>query len=335
MKYIIYFLLITLNTLAQEVNYIQYHKDINKAEEFFFLKNDVDSTLYYYDKVFNSYEFIFVKDLMNAAQIAIFSNKPYQKYIEQGFENGLKLSHLKKYPLFSKISLQLATDKKILKSYHEGRKKYISRIDFDYLDKIYKMAISDQQLKSNKNYDDYVLKTTDKLIDFTKSKGFPGEKLIGVSDSTIFKEINKPHLDLYEQRKKDPNLFYMLSDEHILAQHWPIIMLVHNDCAYKLYHKTLLDEIKKGNIHPRDVGLIYDNMFRYIKSGNSSYCGIINYKGVYRLNMFTNYSKFKDVEQTNKMRASLYIVSTNVDEKKIDYEFDYGFRFFTGFWNCR
>lgn len=335
MRDIILFLLFSFCVAAQDKNYLQYHKDINKAEELFFLRNKTDSALYYYDKVFQTYDFIFVKDLVNAAQISIYLNKPYQKYIEQGFEHGLKFEHLKNYPLFSKILPQLSKDNKLKKLYEEKRKKYLSKIDFDYLDQIYKMAIQDQKMKSRDDYEIIVLKTTDKLRELTIKKGFPGERLLGVSDSRIFKEINKPHLDLYEQRKNDKNLFYMSSDENILAQHWPLVMLVHNDCSYKLYHKLLLAEIKKGNIHPRDVGLVYDNVFRTHRNDYPSYCGVINFKGVYRLNMFTDYTNYKDIEQTNKMREELYIVSTEVDEKKREYEFDYDFKLFTGFWWCR
>lgn len=61
----------------------------------------------------------------------------------------------------------------------------------------------------------------------------------------------------------------------------------------------------------------------------------MNFKGVYRLNLFTNYSNFKNIEQTNKMRKELHIVSTYVDDKKREYEFDYDFKLFTGFWSCR
>ncbi len=335
MRNIILFFFFSLTAIAQEKDYIQYHKDINKAEELFFLQSQTDSALYYYDKVFGAYDYIFVKDLVNAAQISIFSDKPYQKYIEQAFEYGLKLEHLKSYPLFAKVLPQLSQDKKLKSLYAEKRKIYLSKINFNYLDQIYKMAIQDQKTKSQNNYQINILKTTDKLIYLTLAKGFPGERLLGISDSTIFKEINKPHLDLYEQRKDAKNLFYMNSNEKGLAQEWSLVMFVHNDCSYKLYHKILLDEVKKGNIHPRDVGLIYDNMFRTQRNDYPSYCGAVNFKGVYRLNLFTDYSNFKDINQTNKMREELFIVSNYVDDKKRDYEFDHDFKLFSGFWWCR
>ena len=46
----------------------------------------------------------------------------------------------------------------------------------------------------------------------TAKKGFPGDRLIGISDSTIFKEIGKPYLDLYPQRKTYKKLWYRSSE---------------------------------------------------------------------------------------------------------------------------
>ena len=57
------FLLFTFyGSFAQELkkDYTDYHTEINKAETLFFMENKTDSALYYYDKVFKSYDFIFV-----------------------------------------------------------------------------------------------------------------------------------------------------------------------------------------------------------------------------------------------------------------------------------
>jgi hypothetical protein len=35
------------------------------------------------------------------------------------------------------------------------------------------------------------------------------------------------------------------------------------------------------------------------------------------------------------MRERLFIVSTFVDDKKKEYEIKYGFKMFSGYWNCR
>ena len=74
------------------------------------------------------------------------------------------------------------------------------------------------------------------LIKIIIKKGFPGDKIVGISDSLIFKEIGKPELDLYNQINGDENLFYMTSDEHLLSSIWPIVLFIHNPCSCKLYN---------------------------------------------------------------------------------------------------
>ena len=111
-------------------------------------------------------------------------------------------------------------------------------------------------------------------------------------------------------------------------------MLVHNGCSYKLYEEILLNQLKMGNIHPREIGLLYDNQYRYLNYF-PEYCKNPELKGVYKLNLFTEYDDEINIEETNLMRKKLYIVSTYVDDKKKEYESTYGFKIFSGFWNCR
>lgn len=329
-------LLLPLFAYSQKIDYRDYHLNINKAEELFFMQQKVDSCLYYYDNVFSTYDFIFVKDLVNAAQIALFSKKPYKKYIEQAFTQGLKLETIEKYALFKKVIPTLKKDKRLIKKYKIARSNYIKKIDFEYLDWLYKNAIQDQKDKRLKwfKYMNLVYKTSNRMMDLTQKKGFPGDKIIGLGDSLIFKEINKPWLDLYQQRKHDSRLFYMnTNDKGLSATEYSLVIMVHNPCSYFLYKNILIKEMIKGNIHPRDIGLIYDNTYRF--RGYFPYYCNVKLKGVYRLNLFTDYSTHNDIEETNAMRKKLYIVSTHVDDQKKEYEIEYGFKLFSGFWNCR
>lgn len=336
MKQKVIFLLSLYSCLvfSQAKDYTDYHKLINKAEELYFIEHKTDSSLFFYNQVFKDYDFIYTKDLINAAQIAFFEKKPYRFYIEKGFEQGLKIAHLKYYPLFKKELQKLNKDPKLKKTYIQNRKKYISRIDFDYLNAIYYLAIKDQLDKRKPKYIDTVYKTTQKLQEYIKNKGFPGDRLIGIADSTIFQEIGKSYLDLYPQRKRHKELFYMGSDEEILSPKYPQIILIHNPCSFYLMKETLLNEIKKGNIHPRDVALIHDNAYRY--RDFPYYCDKIKLKGTYLLNPASlEYLKNINLDEVNAMRKKMFIVSTMVDDKKKEYEIKYGFKLFSGFWDCR
>ena len=332
-------ILFSFHFFSQEKNYIEYHERINKAEELFFKQGKADSALYFYDKVLNEYDFVFVKDYINAAQISLYSKKPYKKYIEQGFKQGLKLSHFEDIPLFKKELSQLKKDKRLLTFFMSERKKYLNKIDFDYLNWIYKLTIKDQQnkhqfIKQNDKYYETVYMLSQKIIDSVKIKGFPSDRLIGISDSLIFKEINKPWLDLYEQRKNDSRLFYLTSDENTISGFFVDIIMLHNPCSYDLYEDVFLKEIEKGNLHPRQVGMFFDNYYRFINS-LPGYCKQINREKMFYLNKFTDYSKWTNIKETDELRKKFCITSVELDNIKMEYQLKHGFKLFSGFWSCR
>ena len=332
-------ILFSLHSFSQGKNYVDYHKKINRAEELFFMKEKADSALYLYDQVLKDYDFVFVKDYINAAQIALYSKRAYIKYIEQGFKQGLKLSHFDAIPLFKKELPKLKKDKKLLRLFVSERKKYLNNIDFDYLNWIYKLTIKDQQnkhqfIKQKDRYYESVQSLCNRIIDSTKVKGFPGDRLVGISDSLIFKEINKPWLDLYEQRKIDSRLFYLTSDENTFSSFFVDIILLHNPCSYDLYEDVFLKEIEKGNLHPRQVGMFYDNYYRFINS-MPSHCKEIGRKNMFYLNRFTDYSKWINIKETDELRKRFYITSIELDNIKKEYQLKYGFKLFSGFWSCR
>ena len=325
-----------IGLLVNAQDYTIYHKTINIAEEEFFIKNDSERALQLYDSIFNQYDFVFVKDVINAAQIAKFSKKPFRQFLKKGFELGLKIDHLKEYPLLNDYYKEIYKNQKFKKEYDTLRKQYLKKIDFDYLKLTYQLAIKDQINKHEKssqfNYWKQVKRITDHIKNLTSEKGFPGDRLIGISDSTIFKEIGKPHLDLYPQRKTYKKLWYMSSEEKNLVAKHPLIIYLHNPCSFNYYKNLFIEEIKKGNIHPRDVALIHDHIYAY-RSGMRNGCG--NPKTVFLINNFATYPKSVSEEETNRLRKKFFIVSTTIDRKKMEYQNKFGFKLFSGVWNSR
>jgi hypothetical protein len=323
------------NLFCQE-NYINYYNYINKAE-FYLYNNSLDSTFYYYDLAFANYDYVFVNDVMNATQLALYYKYPFDKYIDKGFENGLKIEHLKKLELTKNIYFSLCNDSKKIVSYHKKRKKYLSKINFTYLKIIYDIALIDQYKKNLSliDYNRYKLETISKLKTLIKIYGFPSSKTIGISDNTIFKEIGNSNFDLDILKKAyNYNINYYNTDENELSSKYIMVLLVHNSCAY-LDLKTQLDSAEiKGEIHPREVALLYDNMYRYL-NGEEYKCEVPNpdSNGVYLLNHFTEYRTMKiDNEKINKKREVSFIVPLKIDEFKKDLEQKIGAKLHWGFW---
>lgn len=326
-------------TAQNPPNYINYHKKINRAETLFFMQGKVDSSLTLYDEVFEKYDFIFVKDLVNAAQIAHFKDKPYKKYLKRGFEFGLKIGHLKNYPLFDDVFQKLKDSKELQDAYTINRKEYIESIDYDYLDWMYELFIQDQLDKGKDDYEQIIRVTLRKLRERIERKGFPGDKIIGISDSTIFAATGKPQLDLKERVKKyGDKLWYVETADMALSVKEAFVILVHHRCSYNKLKKLLWAEMKKGNIHPRDIGVVYDNIYRFWEERNfPDYCDRPNDYVYFRLNAFEYYPKEtkENIAETNALRKSFYIAPLAVDERKKEFEKKYGFVLFSGFWECR
>jgi hypothetical protein len=331
MKKIILFILLSTFSYAQE-NYNVYHKKINKAEQLYFIENKVDSALYQYDKAFEEYSFNFLRDLVNAAQIAKLNKKPYLKYIYKGFEFGLKLDKLNNYPLFKNEVLKLKKDKVVNENYAKARKKYIESIDFEYLNWLQDVAIKDQADKEKINYNRIISNTLNKLEKKIIEKGFPGDRVVGISDSLLFYEINKPYLSIKEKIKRtgDKSLRYFTkSDDASNTGYLGLILLVHHCCAYDQLSKILKDEITKGNIHPRDVGMVADNALRFYGEMEQPY--LLN---IYANSKYTNDHR-ANPNKINKVRRKIGINTIEVDNAKIEFEAKYNLKLISGFFDCR
>ena len=341
-KKIILFFLFSASTYSQnikETDYTKYHEKINKAEIFFFKEKNIDSTVFYYEKVFNNYDFIFLKDLITCAQIAKHSNKPFIKYIEKGFEFGLKIEHLKNYPIFGDIS-KLEKENKLKTKFDKGRKLYLKKIDFNYLDLIYDIAVEDQCNKYLTNENEYIQKKKKNMFNLKKrinSKGFPGERLLGIADSTICDEVKLKNKDLKYRIIEFPKAkTFDEINESCFAQIIIFPFFMHFDyCFFKEFDsKQLINEIKKGNIHPRDIAFFNDVAFTTLSIGNRSFCKENKTDGFY----FSTFSYEKDlfnIKTANKLRENLFMVPYEIDIIKQEYEKNYGFNIFYGYSNYR
>lgn len=361
-------MLISIRISSQTLDYNEYHQIINNAEKAIFERGDIDSCLIYYEKAFDTFnEFIFPHDIINAVQLAFFYKKPNKKYLINGFSYGIKIEHLKGIPLFEKEYIKLKNDKKLEEKYSEKRKTYLSKINFKYLFLIYNLSIEDQLTKNKpKTEYDYIrLEQLNKIINYTKIYGFPCVKHLGVGDAEIFREIEQPEKDLKELTKKyKQKLSYFSVDENILASKFAIIILLHNSCTYVKLEEILLEAVKNGEIHPREVGLIYDNIYRKIFI-NQQKCDIPALSnGLFVLNQFVkyynlgvsfdllNYKRFINgfdllkyentnsntntisIEKVNDIRRKFNIASIELDLKKKTFEQKNGLKLFWGVWSC-
>lgn len=337
MKQIIFLILFSVSLYSQEykTDYFVYHNQINKAETFLFKENNLDSCLYYYDKTFREFDFIFVKDLVNAAQIAKLNKKEYKKYIIQGFENGLKLNHLESFSIFKNEVSSFQKDKKLIIKYNEGRKKYLARIDFEYLDKVYNVALGERvnRYLEKSKYKHKLKYEFSILSNMIKKKGFPGDKLLGIADSTIFRETKSVKLDISirENKMMAKGRYREYSEINEITFSQSIIRNFFLNLDFCLFNtldkKTILSEIKKGNIHPKDVAYYSDFAFIYRKTNDLNLCGASQAYPLFNIDLQTE--EDFNIQKANDIRKQFYMVDYDTDLKKREFEKQNNLKFFS------
>lgn len=326
LSYLITFLLLFTKTYSQvETDYYVYHNKINEAEISYFSKNDVEKSLKIYDSIFEQFEFIFLKDLIIAAQIAKFNNKDYKKYIIKSFEFGFKIDDLKKIPILESVYKNFINDKTILIDFKESRKKYLNSIDFEYLDYIYDLAIRDQVYKHKDNYERWINKNIESLMDTIKKKGFPGEKKLGISDTLIFKEARLFKKDINDRARKLKITKHFVYRSNKFQFDTSITIFLHHRCIAQKYKSILLNEVKKGNIHPQDIAFFSDFNSKF-ENQMPYYCSGCKNEGIYTFSPYKGDLKSEnEIKVANELRKELFMIPYEVVQIKKKYSKDYNF----------
>ncbi|MEZ4908096.1 MAG: hypothetical protein R2771_10780 [Saprospiraceae bacterium] len=315
------------NFQAQNDDYRNYYKLINRAEYYYFIEHNIDSCFHNYDKAFHNYDFVFVRDLVIASEIAYFEGKEYKKYIIQAFKYGLKLDYLKEIKLFNPIIDSLLNDEELKNEFLSYRKEYLSKINFSYLLFIYDLYLDDQKYKTITDYETYHLHKLGILKQEIFKYGFPGDKTIGIDCEDIFAEIGKPELDLNFKKKLNNEYEHVVKfnrDKIFQTNINPF--LYHNPNSFCELEDIFLESLKKGEIHPRLIGVFYDNMFCSRKKTFIEYKNYNINEGLFMLNPYCRYDLiYFDRKRINKIREKWFVPPIEVDESMKEYEKKYGF----------
>jgi hypothetical protein len=198
--------------------------------------------------------------------------------------------------------------------------------------------IEDQVKKNHSDfkYSSFQMKLRDQIQADTRERGFPGAKHLGIDNSSVFEEaIGKKEFDL-DQRKREKygdNLNHLILQDSSLSSYPIILIFIHDHCIIGEWEweSFLKDAMRKGEIHPREIALIYDNQFgsQCLKDDEPDY-------PYFKLHLFVNYrilTKRTNAE-INEFRSAWHLVPLEVDEAKKRYEENLGFSLTWGFWGC-
>ncbi|MDT0553775.1 hypothetical protein [Urechidicola vernalis] len=289
-------------------DYIEYHKQITKAEKFLSEQQFVKA-LITYEQVFKHYEFVFLRDYKVASQLAFYlgDKKKAFDFIKMGIAAGWELKDLKKNNFLK--SLQNNPEwSTIIQSYDNLRSSYERRIDWSLREHVHLMFKKDQKKAlgalfriGNKAQEKYgTMKFAPhsenqmlELIDILNNQGYPGEKLIG-------------------------NDFWMST----IISHHNSISLEYNkkDTLYVFIKPKLVTAIEKGNISPYEFALIDD--WQIAVSSKRTMPGY----GFLQSPVDSTLSK------TNQLRQKIGLRTINIRNKLVTIERNTGMNFYLPDW---
>ena len=259
-------------------NYFEYHTNIIKAEQQIFVEEHFNEGLETYLNTFNRYDFVFLNDCMTALQIALHAEdeNAFLKIANKATQNGLMPRHLLKMAYINKHPIYQKYKDSIISMYKINRTHYLKRIDTAALKKMYHLYAMDQLVKNrgqnesnadyNSRYSQQIKETFKNFQALTHQHGWPSDKVMGIYQSDIMKELQiaQPDMiDYYYKYKDQYNIRegQFQEDETDFCQSffWAVLAHYGHHISYQYYNDDFyLEQIKKGNIHPDDLGYLID-----------------------------------------------------------------------------
>lgn len=290
-------------------DYWTYHEQMNKAEKLI-SEEYFQEALNLVQDVFNTFDFVFLRDYKIASQLALYLNDKEKAFeiIKLGIEAGWDLKNLKRNIFLSKLQGEPEWES-IEEAYPQLRKKYEKRIDANTRNMVHEMFKLDQRKAlgalfriGDKSQEKYALKKfaphseiqLNKLIKILADQGYPGEQLIG-------------------------NNFWMST---ILSHHNSVsTAYVKKDTLYKSIKPKLMQAIGKGQMSPYEFAII-DDWYIAVGSGRTQ----TGYG-------FLNPPLSSTLTETNKLRRKVGLRTIELRNKLIDVEKKTGMNFYLPDWN--
>jgi hypothetical protein len=238
--------LASTNAYAQK-NYIDYHREIIKAEELFLI-NNLEGSLKKYKDIFNEYPKPFAKDCFTALQIACLRNDTTNAtyFFQKSFEQGVTWVVLNAVPQVKNLLSRDSYNRTA--HYNRIHPRYLASLDTALRKEIVRRIHWDNSRKNSSSKQVYAA-VLDQNIHFldslAKHAGYPGEHLIGILDQTLY---------------KDPSNF-----RPDLLSSIPSVMYFHHYCGLQLMKKELFEAIRNGELQPAEYALMYEWSYAYLR----------------------------------------------------------------------
>ncbi|MCG8573607.1 MAG: hypothetical protein MI810_01890 [Flavobacteriales bacterium] len=266
-SYLLIFCISLFSKFSFSQDYLHYFKEVARAEVDI-LDSNYSQAIKTYDELFRNYDFVFPKDALVAAQVAAFEKDAERciEFLKIGVKNGLPPSSIMRNPHFYRLSN--STDQNTpdwTETTFFDSLVYLNkqRINQQYRDTIIEMVKEDQYLRDkNETFLNAVIfnhklkprlykkwmaqahQQAHTVLEFTKEYGFPSHKVIGTHRSEDYSKFGTNYSSSYAT-----------------------IILYHYDFAWQILKEELPEQLKKGNINPKQYALLRDFATRHYLFG--------------------------------------------------------------------
>ncbi len=177
-KLIFLFAFALIACYSQAQDYFDYHKKVNQAEKHIG-REEFAEAIPIYKEVFDTFDFVFAKDALIAAQLAVHEGQDSlgKIFVARALKGGIELPCLMR----NKYLKQLVDDTLKIQA-KEYRKVYFKSIDFQLLKEV-SSRYQEEQVSKVEAKEFYIISVREnfKLIkQFTEKNGFLGDQLVGV-----------------------------------------------------------------------------------------------------------------------------------------------------------
>lgn len=360
--YIIPCLLLYCNLHAQD--YRTYHTEIIKAEKQIFVDGYISEGLGTYVSTFGKYDFVFVSDCMTAVQIALYDSNAAAliSITDKAMMNGMQPRHLNMIPYIKKHPLYKKYEDSIIAIYHRNRPYYLAGIDTAVLQKMYSLKAFDQMEKNHMKreshatfrgrYRPQIKKTMDELKTLILSKGWPSDKLIGIAQRDIMKELHTgtPDMGEFYDKYKDVYIhhnfsrgqFYISEYELASTFFFPVMAHYASTVSNIYFPDTVyLQQIAAGFLHPKDMAFVLEFKYRNYPEGGlkPDVSAGQYYFGVSRRGMSDSSAMHRPFplpyEQMNQLRKKFYMPPFEQDRAKFRFAKEHGMYINWGYFGSR
>ena len=265
---------------AYAQNYFDYHRLVVKAEKDILEKKPIRA-LHKYEKLFQTYNFIYAIDYFTAAQLATQLNQQERAigYLRKGITRGISLKLITDNSILSDLQSH-AEWKQLVTDYDRLHEMYLKSIDQELCQKVNELFQSDLIITGSltdagkfsttfvgMKWKKQIRRNGEALIEIIKKHGFPGERLIGLDECENTMTDDQQHI---------------VGRNVLLNSKMTFIMLMHYYSEpNRDINAILFNEVKKGNMPPSQYAVIQDYLTEW---GNGRF-GDYNFYNQWRIEL--------------------------------------------------